>query len=141
MIIILFNYFICNLFFLESAKLKTAPRTSVISNIVDKSVIKKKKLEFAGRKSVKEDVEKTDKNEYVNYESLDENQLTELLRIRREKLEVLRRHQKEKKQLIEYTARWKEVGNEALEILTEKYFKMSREQIIHKIGLDDYVFD
>lgn len=78
--------------------------------------------------------------ESENLESLSDTQLTELLEARKKQLEVLERHQKEKQQLIEYTAKWKNVGNEALEIL-EGYFKASREELLRKMGLDCEAFD
>jgi hypothetical protein len=117
-------------------------------------VITKKKLEFAGRKLIEEtkkevkpkvpaiiisDSDESD-NETEKYDSLNDSQLTELLESRRKQLQILQRHQKEKQQLLEYKEKWKEAGNESLEILTG-YYKMSREELLHKMGLDDDVFD
>lgn len=111
----------------------------------------KKKLEFAGRKIIEAPKEEKlevpvtieiedDSDESDSYESLTYDQIKELLEVRKKELEVLQRHQKEKQQLLDYKVKWKNVGNEALEIL-ESLYKMSRDELIFKMRLDDGVFD
>lgn len=75
-----------------------------------------------------------------NIDSLNDTQLKELLEARKKELEVLQRHQREKQQLLEYKEKWKNVGNEALEVLNE-YYKTSREELLLKMGVASDAFD
>lgn len=79
-------------------------------------------------------------NESDGYESLSNDELKGLLESRKKELEILQRHKKEKLQLLEYKEKWKIAGNEALDIL-EGLYKMSRDELIFKMKLDEGVFD
>ena len=120
----------------------STPRlSSSIKKKLDRSVITKKKLNFAGQKCLEESKAKSENNsEDVNLESLSDDQLHEKYESLKKRLEVLEKHKKEKEELLDYTEKWKEAGNQGLTELTE-LLKMDREILLKRLGLDENDFD
>lgn len=94
----------------------------------------KKKLEFAAKKHLEED-----KNE-KNFEELSCDELKIMIDKRKEQLKVLQRHELERQELTGYIEKWKSVGNDALEDLSN-HLKISREEIMIKLNLVEDLFD
>lgn len=90
----------------------STPKTSIQSKF-KKSLITKKKLEFAAHKHLESD-KPEDVDVPTNIEDLDVESLTLLVEEKRNKLEVLKRHQAEKQELTNLIERWKEAGLAAL---------------------------
>lgn len=118
---------------IKKTSLSTPRTSSGISKINNNNLISKKKLEFAARKIVKD--QKCDKN----YDNLSVEDLQKLIDERKEKLEVLKRHEAEKKELTELTMKWKKAGNEGLDFI-ESHLKLDREEIMRKIKVDKELF-
>jgi hypothetical protein len=101
-----------------------------ISKISDKSTITKKKLEFAAVKHKEE----------VNYESLDNEKLEELIEERKKELGILQRHHKEKEELTMLIGKWKEVGRDTIEEVANN-LKMESEELMMKMNIPINFFE
>lgn len=99
---------------------------------------KKKKLKVQDKDP--EVIELSSDDDSDEFASLTDAQLAEMLEERKKELEIYQRHETEKAQLLDYTIKWKEVGNDALETL-QGYYKMSRAELMLKMRLDDDIFD
>lgn len=119
-----------------SSSSSTPKATKSISKINKEHVTLKKKLEFAAHKQLKDEEDRKE----VNYEKLSHDELILLIEKRKEELNVLKRHEKEKEELTGLIEKWKEVGNDALEEL-ENHFKMGRESLMTKLNLVQNLFD
>lgn len=124
-------------YFLETPATSTSTPSATISKINKESVINKKKLDFAAHKHLK-DEEMAE--EEVSYEDLSSDELKLMIDERKKQLGILQRHEAEKQELTEFTAKWKAVGNDAVDELVEK-MQSSREEIMRKLNLAQDLFD
>lgn len=93
----------------------STPTTSSKST-TDKAAIKKKKLEFEVQSEPEPASEKADEKE-ENYEGMDLDSLKLLMKEKKNKLEILKRHQTEKEHLINVSEKWQEAGLLAIDKL------------------------
>lgn len=121
---------------------KTIPKDLKIKNS-----IKNKQKDPDSQKKEQEEVKvmdvielSSDDDDGDEFASLTDTELTEMLEQRKKELEIFQRHKAEKAQLIDFTAKWKEVGNDALETLVG-YYKMGRGELMRKMRLDEDIFD
>lgn len=109
-----------------------ASTSSAISKDNYKPVLLKKKLEFAAKKHLEE--------EEMNYEGLTQEELKKLIVKRTEQLNILERHEAEKKELTEITEKWKDAGNEAVDELAA-HFNCSREEVMKNLHISEDLFE
>lgn len=110
-----------NLFYLP---FKTPPTTSNAASSTSsptsstRRVIKKKKLEFiVNQDGCEKTLNSHEDDENIHH--LDLKSLKSLVEEKRAKLEVLRRHQTEKENLVDLTDKWKDAGLDGLDKLRE----------------------
>lgn len=76
--------------------------------------IQKRKLEFAAVNHLKQEGKA---EEEVNYETMDLEELRKLVEQKRKSLEIQGRHEKEQIELTALIEKWKQAGNDGLEML------------------------
>lgn len=109
-----------------------ASTSSAISKDTNKPVLLKKKLEFAAKKHLEE--------EEMNYEGLTQEELKKFIVKRTEQLNILERHEAEKKELTEITEKWKDAGNEAVDELAA-HFNCCREEVMKNLHISEDLFE
>lgn len=72
----------------------------------------KRRLEFAADTKIKQE-----KTEEVNYETMDLEELRKLVAEKRKKAEIQERHGKEQEELKALIDKWKQAGNDGLQML------------------------